>query len=63
VPPPLGLRFGAVDALRRFRSRRRREIHAIIARTGRQVEPAHWPFGFYRPQHGQVMFGDRDITI
>jgi branched-chain amino acid transport system ATP-binding protein len=60
----LGLRFGAVDALREVSiAIAAGEIHAIIGPNGAgKSSLLNCLSGFYRPQHGQVMFGDRDIT-
>jgi branched-chain amino acid transport system ATP-binding protein len=60
----LGLRFGAVDALREVSiAVAAGEIHAIIGPNGAgKSSLLNCLSGFYRPQHGQVMFGDRDIT-
>ena len=60
----LGLRFGAVDALRDVSiAVRAGEIHAIIGPNGAgKSSLLNCLSGFYRPQRGQVMFGDRDIT-
>src|SRR6201997_1786159 len=60
----LGLRFGAVDALRDVSiAVKAGEIHAIIGPNGAgKSSLLNCLSGFYRPQRGQVMFGDRDIT-
>jgi branched-chain amino acid transport system ATP-binding protein len=60
----LGLRFGAVDALRDVSiAVAAGEIHAVIGPNGAgKSSLLNCLSGFYRPQHGQVMFGDRDIT-
>jgi branched-chain amino acid transport system ATP-binding protein len=60
----LGLRFGAVDALKGVSiGVAASEIHAIIGPNGAgKSSLLNCLSGFYRPQHGQVMFGDRDIT-
>jgi branched-chain amino acid transport system ATP-binding protein len=60
----LGLRFGAVDALKDVSiAVAAGEIHAIIGPNGAgKSSLLNCLSGFYRPQHGQVMFGDRDIT-
>ena len=60
----LGLRFGAVDALRDVSiAVAAGEVHAIIGPNGAgKSSLLNCLSGFYRPQRGQVMFGDRDIT-
>src|SRR4030081_1351052 len=60
----LGLRFGAVDALKDVSiAVAAGEIHVIIGPNGAgKSSLLNCLSGFYRPQHGQVMFGDRDIT-
>lgn len=60
----LGLRFGAVDALKDVSiAVAPGEIHAIIGPNGAgKSSLLNCLSGFYRPQHGQVTFGDRDIT-
>src|SRR5450631_3607659 len=60
----LGLRFGAVDALKEVSiAVAPGEIHAIIGPNGAgKSSLLNCLSGFYRPQHGRVMFGDRDIT-
>jgi branched-chain amino acid transport system ATP-binding protein len=60
----LGLRFGAVDALREVSiAVTAGEIHAIIGPNGAgKSSLLNCLSGFYRPQRGQVMFGGRNIT-
>src|ERR1700727_888969 len=60
----LGLRFRAVDALKDVSiTVAPGEIHAIIGPNGAgKSSLLNCLSGFYRPQHGQVMFGERDIT-
>jgi branched-chain amino acid transport system ATP-binding protein len=60
----LGLRFGAVDALRDVSiAVAAGEVHAIIGPNGAgKSSLLNCLSGFYQPQRGQVMFGDRDIT-
>jgi branched-chain amino acid transport system ATP-binding protein len=60
----LGLRFGAVDALRDVSiAVKAGEVHAIIGPNGAgKSSLLNCLSGFYRPQRGQVMFEDRDIT-
>ena len=60
----LGLRFGAVDALREVSiAVAAGEIHAIIGPNGAgKSSLLNCLSGFYRPQHGRVIFGDKDIT-
>jgi branched-chain amino acid transport system ATP-binding protein len=60
----LGLRFGAVDALRDVSvAIAAGEVHAIIGPNGAgKSSLLNCLSGFYRPQRGQVMFADRDIT-
>jgi branched-chain amino acid transport system ATP-binding protein len=60
----LGLRFGAVDALRDVSiAVAAGEVHAIIGPNGAgKSSLLNCLSGFYRPQRGQVMFADRDIT-
>jgi branched-chain amino acid transport system ATP-binding protein len=60
----LGLRFGAVDALRDVSiAVKVGEIHAIIGPNGAgKSSLLNCLSGFYRPQRGQVSFRDRDIT-
>lgn len=60
----LGLRFGAVDALRDVSiAMAAGEVHAIIGPNGAgKSSLLNCLSGFYRPQRGQVMFEGRDIT-
>src|ERR1022692_3790957 len=60
----LGLRFGAVDALREVSiTIAAGEIHAIIGPNGAgKSSLLNCLSGFYRPQRGQVLFGERNIT-
>lgn len=60
----LGLRFGAVDALRDVSvAVGSGEIHAIIGPNGAgKSSLLNCLSGFYRPQRGQVMFEGREIT-
>src|SRR3954452_14810071 len=60
----LGLRFGGVDALKDVSlTVKPGEIQAIIGPNGAgKSSLLNCLSGFYRPQHGQVMFGNRDIT-
>lgn len=60
----LGLRFGAVDALKDVSiAVAPGEIHAIIGPNGAgKSSLLNCLSGFYRPQAGKVSFGGRDIT-
>jgi branched-chain amino acid transport system ATP-binding protein len=60
----LGLRFGAVDALRDVSiAVASGEVHAIIGPNGAgKSSLLNCLSGFYRPQRGEVMFEGRDIT-
>lgn len=60
----LGLRFGAVDALRDVSiAIAASEVHAIIGPNGAgKSSLLNCLSGFYRPQRGQVIFESRDIT-
>jgi branched-chain amino acid transport system ATP-binding protein len=60
----LGLRFGAVDALRDVSvAIAVSEIHAIIGPNGAgKSSLLNCLSGFYRPHRGQVVFDGRDIT-
>jgi branched-chain amino acid transport system ATP-binding protein len=60
----LGLRFGAVDALRDVSiAVAAGEVHAIIGPNGAgKSSLLNCLSGFYRPQRGEVMFEGQDIT-
>ena len=60
----LGLRFGAVDALRDVSiAVASGEVHAIIGPNGAgKSSLLNCLSGFYRPQRGEVMFEGQDIT-
>ena len=60
----LGLRFGAVDALRDVSiAVASGEVHAIIGPNGAgKSSLLNCLSGFYQPQRGEVMFEGRDIT-
>jgi branched-chain amino acid transport system ATP-binding protein len=60
----LGLRFGAIDALRDVSiAVAAGEIHAVIGPNGAGKSTLlNCLSGFYRPQRGQVIFAGRDIS-